>query len=147
MLNTGILDRPDEKGLVQLADLEKRTELLRSDLSLRAVRRRLEWLVLDPASITEEMVHLRHRIYCQPGMIDSVVRIMGAVLAMNRGPYNGTDHMTQEGVGLDFEAHYRPRLHVPVPLSSQDATHRPFLDVILAPMRAKGRRYSPALCF
>jgi 2-hydroxy-6-oxonona-2,4-dienedioate hydrolase len=93
MLNTGILDRPDEKGLVQLADLEKRTELLRSDLSLRAVRRRLEWLVLDPASMTEEMVHLRHRIYSQPGMIDSVVRIMGAVLAMNRGPYNGVDYL------------------------------------------------------
>jgi len=93
MLNTGILDRPDEKGLLQLADLEQRTRRLGAELSLESVRRRLEWLVHDPASMTEEMVRLRYRIYSQPGMTDTVARIMGAVLAMNRGLYNGVDYM------------------------------------------------------
>ena len=96
MLNTGILDRPDEKGLLQLADLEQRTRRLGAELSLESVRRRLEWLVHDPASMTEEMVQLRYRIYSQPGMTDTVVRIMGAVLAMNRGLYNGVDYMDRQ---------------------------------------------------
>jgi pimeloyl-ACP methyl ester carboxylesterase len=93
LLNTGILDRPDAAGLVQLADLEQRTQQLRTDLSLDVVRRRLEWLVLDPARMTEEMVRIRYRVYSQPGMVDSVVRIMSAVLAMNRGTYNGVDYL------------------------------------------------------
>jgi 2-hydroxy-6-oxonona-2,4-dienedioate hydrolase len=93
MLNTGILDRPDEDGLVQLADLEQRTQRLRSDLSLDLVRRRLEWLVLDPRTMTEEMVHLRYAIYSQAGMVDSVVRVTAAVLAMNRGVYEGVDYL------------------------------------------------------
>jgi len=96
ILNTGILDRPDEKGLLQLADLEQRTRRLGAELSLESVRRRLEWLVHDPASMTEEMVRLRYRIYSQPGMTDTVVRIMGAVLAMNRGLYNGVDYMDRQ---------------------------------------------------
>ena len=96
VLNTGILDRPDEKGLVQLADLEQRTRKLADDCSLDTVRRRLEWLVLDSQTMTEEMVHIRHRIYNQPGMIDSVVRVMNAVLSMNRGPYCGGDYLARE---------------------------------------------------
>jgi pimeloyl-ACP methyl ester carboxylesterase len=96
VLNTGILDRPDEKGLVQLADLEERTKKLADDLSLEVVRRRLEWLVVDPDSMTEEMVRIRHRIYSQPGMVDSVIRIMGAVLSMNRGIYEGGDYLERD---------------------------------------------------
>jgi 2-hydroxy-6-oxonona-2,4-dienedioate hydrolase len=93
VLNTGILDRPDAQGLLQLADLEERTKKLADDLSLDVIRRRLEWLVLDPDSMTEEMVRIRHRIYSQPGMIDSVLRIMRAVLEMNRGLYEGVDYL------------------------------------------------------
>jgi 2-hydroxy-6-oxonona-2,4-dienedioate hydrolase len=96
VLNTGILDRPDEKGLVQLADLEQRTRKLAQDCSLETVRRRLEWLVLDRETMTEEMVHIRHRIYNQPGMVDSVVRVMNAVLSMNRGLYCGGDYLARE---------------------------------------------------
>lgn len=96
VLNTGILDRPDEKGLVQLADLEQRTRKLADDCSLDTVRRRLEWLVLDSQTMTEEMVHIRHRIYNQPGMVDSVVRVMNAVLSMNRGLYCGRDYLARE---------------------------------------------------
>jgi pimeloyl-ACP methyl ester carboxylesterase len=39
------------------------------------------------------MVRIRYRVYSQPGMVDSVVRIMSAVLAMNRGTYNGVDYL------------------------------------------------------
>lgn len=96
ILNTGILDRPDEKGLAQHADLEKRTRMLAEDCSLDTVRRRLEWLVLDKDEMTEEMVHIRHRIYSQPDMVKSVIHIMLTVLAMNRGPFKGKDYMARE---------------------------------------------------
>jgi 2-hydroxy-6-oxonona-2,4-dienedioate hydrolase len=95
VLNTGILDRPDEKGLVQLADLEQRTKKLLDDCSLDVVRRRLEWLVLEPERMTEEMVRIRYRVYSQPGMVQSVVRVMHAVLSMNRGLYCGRDYMNR----------------------------------------------------
>ncbi len=93
VLNTGILERPDEAGLTQLADLEVRTAQLAGDLSLGAVRRRLEWLVLDPATMTGEMVAIRHAIYSQPGMVADVQKILHAVLEMNRGIYQGVDYI------------------------------------------------------
>jgi len=96
VLNTGILDRPDERGLLQLADLEQRTKALADDCSLDTVRRRLQWLVLDKDTMTEEMVHIRHRIYNQPGMVDSVIRVMMAVLSMNRGIYKGGDYLNRD---------------------------------------------------
>jgi 2-hydroxy-6-oxonona-2,4-dienedioate hydrolase len=96
VLNTGILDRPDAQGLLQLADLEQRTRKLADDCSLGTVRRRLEWLVLDKETMTEEMVRIRHRIYNQPGMVDSVIRVMHAVLSMNRGLYCGRDYLARE---------------------------------------------------
>jgi pimeloyl-ACP methyl ester carboxylesterase len=93
VLNTGILERPDEAGLTQLADLEVRTAQLAEDPSLGAVRRRLEWLVLDPAKMTGEMVAIRHAIYSQPGMVADVQKILHAVLEMNRGTYQGVDYI------------------------------------------------------
>jgi len=96
ILNTGILDRPDERGLVQLADLEQRTKKLAEDCSLETVRRRLEWLVLDKSKMTDEMVRIRHRIYNQPGMVDSLIHITMAVLSMNRGLYCGRDYLARE---------------------------------------------------
>jgi len=96
VLNTGLLERPDEKGLVQLADIEERTKKLATDLSLETVRRRLEWLVVDPESMTEEMVHIRHQIYSRPGMAQSVIRVTRAGIAMNRGLCDGKDYLNRE---------------------------------------------------
>lgn len=96
VLNTGLLERPDENGLVQLADVEERTKKLATDVSLENMRRRLEWLVVDPKSMSEEMVHIRHQIYSQPGMAQSVIRVAGAVFAMNRGLYEGKDYLDRE---------------------------------------------------
>jgi 2-hydroxy-6-oxonona-2,4-dienedioate hydrolase len=93
VLNTGILERPDEAGLAQLADLEVRTARLVDELTLDVVRRRMEWLVLDPSVMTDEMIRIRYDIYSQPGMVDDVVKILHAVLEMNRGLYCGGDYI------------------------------------------------------
>jgi 2-hydroxy-6-oxonona-2,4-dienedioate hydrolase len=93
VLNTGILERPDEAGLAQLADLEQRTKRLAEDLTLETIRRRMEWLVLDPTVMTDEMIQIRYDIYSQPGMLGDVVKILHAVLEMNRGSYCGTDYI------------------------------------------------------
>jgi pimeloyl-ACP methyl ester carboxylesterase len=93
VLNTGLLERPDEAGLKQLADLETRTARLMSELSLEAVRGRMEWLVLDRTSMPEEMVRIRYDIYRQPGMVEDVQKILHAVLEMNRGLYRGVDYI------------------------------------------------------
>jgi 2-hydroxy-6-oxonona-2,4-dienedioate hydrolase len=93
VLNTGILERPDEAGLAQLADLEVRTGRLVDEFTLDVVRRRMEWLVLDPAVMTDEMIQIRYDIYSQPGMVKDVVKILHAVLEMNRGVYCGGDYI------------------------------------------------------
>jgi pimeloyl-ACP methyl ester carboxylesterase len=53
----------------------------------------MEWLVLDPAVMTDEMIRIRYDIYSQPGMVDDVVHILHAVLEMNRGVYRGGDYI------------------------------------------------------
>lgn len=87
VLNTGTLVRPQAEGLKQLADLEERTKDLAEEFTREKVRRRLEWLVLDPQAMTDEIVECRYRIYSQPGMLDTVQKIMGTVLSMIRGTY------------------------------------------------------------
>jgi 2-hydroxy-6-oxonona-2,4-dienedioate hydrolase len=96
VLNTGILEKPDQAGLRQLADLGQRTRQLMENLSLDTIRRRMEWLVLDPATMTDEMISVRYAIYSQPGMVADVQRILHAVLEMNRGVYAGTDYINRE---------------------------------------------------
>lgn len=93
VLNTGILERPDDAGLRQLTDLENRTAKLMQELSMDSVRRRMDWLVLDPAKMTNEMVAIRLAIYSLPGMVDDVQKILHTVIAMNRGPYLGVDYI------------------------------------------------------
>jgi 2-hydroxy-6-oxonona-2,4-dienedioate hydrolase len=45
-------------------------------VTLETVRHRLEWLVFDPATMTDEMVAIRHRIYSQPGMVKAMERVL-----------------------------------------------------------------------
>ena len=92
VLNTGLLARPDGPGLKQLDDLEARTRRLSQDFSRDVVRRRLEWLVLDPAQITDELVDVRYKIYSQPGMVDHLVNLTCTVLDQNRGQVGGVDY-------------------------------------------------------
>jgi len=54
------------------------------DLSLKAVReaspetvrKRLEWLMHDPAMVTEDLVEMRYRIYTQPGFLRAMEHIL-----------------------------------------------------------------------
>ncbi|HEY2430583.1 MAG TPA: alpha/beta fold hydrolase [Acidimicrobiales bacterium] len=92
VLNTGLLARPDGPGLKQLDDLEARTRRLSQDFSRDVVRRRLEWLVLDPAQITDELVDVRYKIYSQPGMVDHLVNLTCTVLDQNRGQVGDVDY-------------------------------------------------------
>lgn len=96
VMNTGILLRPDEQGLSQLADLEARTDALREDFTFERVRKRMEWLVRDPEAMTDETVECRYLIYSQPGMLDTVAKVLGTVLGMIRGTWS-TDYF-QPGV-------------------------------------------------
>ena len=91
-LNTGILARPDAAGMKQLNDVEDRTRRLAAEFSRDLIRRRLEWLVLDPASITEELVDIRYKIYKQPGMIEHMIGLMSTVFEMNRKRVGEVDY-------------------------------------------------------
>jgi 2-hydroxy-6-oxonona-2,4-dienedioate hydrolase len=91
-LNTGILARPDAAGMKQLNDVEDRTRRLAAEFSRDLIRRRLEWLVLDPASITEELVDIRYKIYKQPGMIEHMIALMSTVFEMNRRRVGDVDY-------------------------------------------------------
>lgn len=88
VMNTGTLVRPGDDGLAELGDLEARTKALAENLTVGALRKRMEWLVRDPATMTDELVACRHRIYSQPGMMDTVQRVMKTVQAMVRGTYS-----------------------------------------------------------
>jgi 2-hydroxy-6-oxonona-2,4-dienedioate hydrolase len=91
-LNTGILARPDEKGLKDLADIEARTRKLAENFSAETVRRRLEWLVYDPKSMTDEMVQIRLKVYSQPGMTATMLKVMKTVMQMNREAFGDVDY-------------------------------------------------------
>ena len=83
------IDRPDRVDKLVLntagglvAD-EAVMERIR-DLSLKAVReatresvrKRLEWLMHDPAAVTDDLVAMRYAIYTQPGFVQAMERIL-----------------------------------------------------------------------
>jgi 2-hydroxy-6-oxonona-2,4-dienedioate hydrolase len=89
VMNTGTLARPDAAGQAQLNDLEQRTHALARDgVTLEKVRHRMNWLVADPARMTDEMVAVRLRVYEQPGMLEDAARIMSRVVGMLRGDHD-----------------------------------------------------------
>ncbi|CAN5185782.1 alpha/beta fold hydrolase [soil metagenome] len=47
-----------------------------AEASLETVRARLEWLMNDPARVTDDLVELRHRIYTQPGFLTAMEHIL-----------------------------------------------------------------------
>jgi pimeloyl-ACP methyl ester carboxylesterase len=88
VMNTGTLARPDAAGQAQLDDLERRTRALAEEGATEEnVRHRMNWLVSDPARMTDEMVAVRLRIYQQPGMLDTAATIMSRVVGMIRGDH------------------------------------------------------------
>lgn len=51
--------------------------------TLESVRKRLEWLMLDPVVVTDEMVEFRYRIYAQPGFAS----VMQNIMCLHTGEY------------------------------------------------------------
>lgn len=47
-----------------------------AEASLQTVRARLEWLMHDPARVTDDLVELRYRIYTQPGFLKAMEHIL-----------------------------------------------------------------------
>jgi 2-hydroxy-6-oxonona-2,4-dienedioate hydrolase len=52
------------------------TQAAADDPSIDRVRTRLEWLMADPETVTDELVQLRRRIYSQPGFPESISHIL-----------------------------------------------------------------------
>lgn len=52
------------------------TQAAADDPSPERIRARLEWLMADPATVTDELVEIRRTIYAQPGFAESMRRIM-----------------------------------------------------------------------
>jgi 2-hydroxy-6-oxonona-2,4-dienedioate hydrolase len=73
VLNTagGLRSEPTVMAKVRDSTLEAVRNVTRE-----TVRRRLEWLVFDKASMTDEMVAIRHRIYSQPGMVQTMEHVL-----------------------------------------------------------------------
>lgn len=100
VLNTGILARPDAAGSKQLEDMEARTRRLATEFSRDTIRKRLEWLVLDPSSMTDEIVDIRYQIYSQPGMVTHMIELMTTVFQMNRHAVGDIDYYAYSLTGL-----------------------------------------------
>ncbi|GAW48681.1 MULTISPECIES: alpha/beta fold hydrolase [unclassified Nocardioides] len=73
VLNTpgGTMARPEV--MARIRDL---SQAAADDPSPERIRARLEWLMADPASVTDELVDIRRRIYSQPGFSESMRHIL-----------------------------------------------------------------------
>ncbi|GAB3201461.1 alpha/beta fold hydrolase [Nocardioides hungaricus] len=73
VLNTpgGTMSRPEV--MARIRDL---SQAAADDPSPERIRARLEWLMADPASVTDELVDIRRRIYSQPGFSESMRHIL-----------------------------------------------------------------------
>jgi 2-hydroxy-6-oxonona-2,4-dienedioate hydrolase len=79
-------ERVDKLVLNTAGGLESNPEVMAriKNLSLAAVtnatresvRKRLEWLMCDPQTVTDELVEIRYQIYTQPGMIKVMENIL-----------------------------------------------------------------------
>jgi len=81
ILNTSaglkITEQSSEAEAQAVARLQKLTREATANPTRETVRRRLEWLFLDPkANVTDELVETRYRIYCQ----DSTRRAMNLIV-------------------------------------------------------------------
>ena len=68
VLNTGILMPLDEEGLKDVTDVLARSRAASGQqLTREGLQKRMQWLMHDPASVTEELVDIRFKIYSQRG--------------------------------------------------------------------------------
>ncbi len=80
VLNTGMLMMRDSEGRKQMADVLDRSRKAAGALTRETVRKRLEWLMADPARVTDELVEMRYKIYSQPGRAAVMGKISGVIM-------------------------------------------------------------------
>jgi pimeloyl-ACP methyl ester carboxylesterase len=79
VLNTMVgLPIEDESGWASFAGLVERSDEAMRTLDPETIRRRLEWIVADPATVTDELVFLRRRFWSDDGW----QRIAGRVIRL-----------------------------------------------------------------
>lgn len=76
-------------------ELRKRTLAALDDPTRETVRRRLEWLLLDPNDLTDELVESRYRIYRQPEFIAAQRRYWTEDMSLQ----GETELLTRERLG------------------------------------------------
>jgi 2-hydroxy-6-oxonona-2,4-dienedioate hydrolase len=84
-MNTGLPVARDPEGEAELKELLARTQAAAQQVTREAVRRRLEWLVYDPADVTDELVDVRYAIYSAPGAAEVMRTIAAWVVEGNLG--------------------------------------------------------------
>jgi 2-hydroxy-6-oxonona-2,4-dienedioate hydrolase len=84
VLNTAGGLRSDPTVMAKVRD--STLEAVRN-VTCESVRRRLEWLVFDKASMTDEMVAIRFQIYSQPGMVKAMEHVLCLQDEATRRPY------------------------------------------------------------
>ena len=80
VLNTGMLMTRDVAGRKQMQDALDRSRKAAGGLTRETVRNRLEWLMADPAQVTDELIEMRYRIYAQPGRAAVMGKIAGNIM-------------------------------------------------------------------
>jgi len=74
-----------------MAKIKQSTRAAVENPSWEAVRARLEWLMADPASVTDDLVACRQAIYQQPGFARALENILVLQEPEIRGPNNLSD--------------------------------------------------------
>lgn len=120
ILNTPSGIAIDEQGIEMTPAQyqERRVELRRRTLAAldnptrETVRSRLEWLLLDPSGVTEELLESRYRIYCRPDFIAAQRRYWTEDVSLE----GDTELLTRERLGA-----------IDVPTLVLWTSHDPFL--------------------
>jgi 2-hydroxy-6-oxo-6-(2'-carboxyphenyl)-hexa-2,4-dienoate hydrolase len=93
-------------------ELRRRTLAALDNPTRETVRSRLEWLLLDPSGVTEELLESRYRIYCRPDFIAAQRRYWTEDVSLE----GDTELLTRERLGA-----------IDVPTLVLWTSHDPFL--------------------
>lgn len=75
VMNTGMMLPPSAEGAKDLHDLLERSRKATGTPGRDAIRARIRWLMYEEASVTEELIDIRLKIYSQPGRAAVIRRI------------------------------------------------------------------------
>ena len=135
VMNTGTLLEPTDEGKKDLQDLLERSKKATGTPDRETIRGRLHWLVHEEASITDELVEARYRIYTQPGRAETIKKINGQSINGLLDPdmiakWNNAELLKKIPVPtLVLWTRYNPGQHVP--LAEQSAELIPDAELVV----------------